>query len=215
MKRFLSFLTMLALLYSLCGCEIYLRFPEPTYGFAWEVPEAEQNLRMLVVQTAESWLGCNEKDGSFQPIIDLYNSHEPLAVGYVMQYSDQWCAAFVSAVAIGCELTDIIPTECGCQRQIALFEALGRWEENDDYLPLPGDVIFYATKNTAEENTAWSNHVGIVVGTYGNKIKVIEGNYNESVAYHIVNVDDVTIRGYGLPDYVSAAEADTPPDLQE
>ena len=160
---------------------------------------------MQVVQTAEKWLGCNEADESFKPIIDLYNSHKPLAVGYVMQYSDQWCAAFESAVAIQCELTGIIPTECGCQRQIALFEALGRWEEDDAYVPLPGDLIFYATKNTAENNTAWANHVGIVVGTYGNKIKVIEGNYNESVAYHVVSVDDVTIRGYGLPDYASLA----------
>ena len=205
MKRILAFFILLTLLWALSGCELYFKFPEPTYGFAREIPQAEQTLRTQVVQTAEKWLGCNEADESFKPIIDLYNSHKPLAVGYVMQYSDQWCAAFESAVAIECELTDIIPTECGCQRQIALFEALGRWEEDDAYVPLPGDLIFYATKNTAENNTAWANHVGIVVGTYGNKIKVIEGNYNESVAYHVVSVDDVTIRGYGLPDYASLA----------
>ena len=205
MKRILAFFILLTLLWALSGCELYFKFPEPTYGFAQEIPQAEQTLRMQVVQTAEKWLGCNEADESFKPIIDLYNSHKPLAVGYVMQYSDQWCAAFESAVAIECELTGIIPTECGCQRQIALFEALGRWEEDDAYVPLPGDLIFYATKNTAENNTAWANHVGIVVGTYGNKIKVIEGNYNESVAYHVVSVDDVTIRGYGLPDYASLA----------
>jgi hypothetical protein len=205
MKRILAFFILLTLLWALSGCELYFKFPEPTYGFAREIPQAEQTLRMQVVQTAEKWLGCNEADESFKPIIDLYNSHKPLAVGYVMQYSDQWCAAFESAVAIECELTGIIPTECGCQRQIALFEALGRWEEDDAYVPLPGDLIFYATKNTAENNTAWANHVGIVVGTYGNKIKVIEGNYNESVAYHVVSVDDVTIRGYGLPDYASLA----------
>ena len=203
MKRILAFFILFTLLWALSGCELYFKFPEPTYGFAREIPQAEQTLRMQVVQTAEKWLGCNEADESFKPIIDLYNSHKPLAVGYVMQYSDQWCAAFESAVAIQCELTNIIPTECGCQRQIALFEALGRWEEDDAYVPLPGDLIFYATKNTAENNTAWANHVGIVVGTYGNKIKVIEGNYNESVAYHVVSVDDVTIRGYGLPDYAS------------
>lgn len=215
MKRFLSLFILITLVISLAGCEIYLKFPEPTYGFAREVPEAEHDLRMKVVQTAEKWLGCNEADGSFQPIIDLYNSHKPLAVGYVMQYSDQWCAAFESAVAIECELTAIIPTECGCQRQIALFEALDRWEEDDGYVPLPGDLIFYATKNTAENNTAWSNHVGIVVGTSGSKIKVIEGNYNEAVAYHVVSVDDVTIRGYGLPDYASLTAAETTPTVPE
>lgn len=80
MKRFLSLFILFALVISLAGCEIYLKFPEPTYGFAREVPEAEHDLRMKVVQTAEKWLGCNEADGSFQPIIDLYNSHKPLAV---------------------------------------------------------------------------------------------------------------------------------------
>lgn len=205
MKRFLSIFILMALLVSLSSCKIYLQFPEPSYGFARDVAEAEQALRMKVVQTAEGWLGCNEQDGSFMPIIDLYNSHKPLAVGYVMQYTDQWCAAFGSAVAIQCELTDIIPTECGCQRQIALFEALGCWEEDDAYIPLPGDFIFYSLNNTAENNTAWSNHVGIVVGTAGSKIKVIEGNYNESVAYHVISIDDVTIRGYGLPGYASVA----------
>lgn len=210
MRRFILLLTCIAMLTALCGCDITFYWPQPSYGFAREVPEAEKALRLQVVETAQKWLDCNEADGSFKPIIDLYNSHEPLAVGYLVQYTDQWCAAFVSAVAIECGLTDIIPTECGCQRQIALFEALGCWEEDDTYIPLPGDFIFYSTNNTEENNTAWSNHVGIVVGTNGNSIQVIEGNYNESVAYHIIAVDDVTIRGYGLPDYGFAAEQTNP-----
>ena len=207
MRKFIILLTIFAMLTSLTGCEIKfkLSIPELHYDFAREVPESEKALRLKVVQTAQGWLGCNESDGSFRSIIDLYNSHEPLAVGYLVQYSDQWCAAFGSAVAIACGMTDIIPTECGCQRQIALFEAMGCWEEDDTYIPLPGDFIFYSTNNTDVNNTSWSNHVGIVVGTHGNSIKVIEGNYNEAVAYHVIRVDDVTVRGYGLPDYASAA----------
>jgi hypothetical protein len=205
MKRFLSFLMLMALLISLCGCEIYLKFPEPTYGFAREVPEEEQNLRMLVVQTAQSWLGCNEEDGSFKPIIDLYNSHKPLAVGYLVQYTDQWCAAFGSAVAIQCELTEIIPTECGCERQIGLWQKLERWEENDNYMPLPGDYIYYNwdARKIVAENTGWSDHVGIVVGTSGPFIKVIEGNKDDMVAYRIILRGDYRIRGYGLPNYAA------------
>lgn len=215
MKKLALFLSVMALLLIMSGCEIRIKFPEfklpeKQYGFSSEVPSAEKTLRLQVVKTAEKWLGCKESDGSFKPIIDLYNSHKPLAQGYRVQYSDEWCAAFVSAVAIECGLTDIIPTECGCQRQIALFEALGCWEENDAYVPLPGDYIFYATKNTAEKNTAWSNHVGIVVGTNGNTIKVIEGNYNESVSYRTIDVDNVIIRGYGLPDYASVVPEEVP-----
>ena len=189
-----------------CGCH---RNPIPDdaeFGFAREVPEAEQAVRMQVIQTAEKWLGCKESDGSFKPIIDLYNDHEPLAMDYAVKYTDQWCATFGSAVAIECGLTDIIPTECGCQRQIALFEELGCWQEDDTYIPLPGDYIFYALTNRDDDNTAWSDHVGIVAGTWNEYIKVIEGNNLESVRYRFIKIDDVKIRGYGLPDYASVTE---------
>ena len=180
-----------------------IRNKNATYGFARDVPEAEQALRLKLVEAAENWLGSNEQDGSHQPIIDLYNQHEPLAQGYTVRYDDQWCATFVSACAIEAELTQLIPTECGCQRQIELFQDLNTWEEADDYLPLPGDIIYYCRNNKelAGDCTDWSDHVGIVVGTNGNRIKVIEGNYGDKVAYRYLSVDALMIRGYGIPDY--------------
>ena len=60
-----------------------------------------------------------------------------------MKYTDAWCSTFASAVAIAAGLTDIIPTECGCEKHIALFKKLGAWVENDAYVPKPGDYIFY------------------------------------------------------------------------
>ena len=173
------------------------------YGFAREIPEEEQLLRLKLVETAESWLNCNEQDGSHRPIIDLYNQYEPLAEGYEVQYDDQWCATFVSAAAIQAELTQIIPTECGCQRQIGLFQNLGSWEEADDYLPLPGDIIYYCRNNKDNINdcTGWSDHVGIVVGTNGKRIKVIEGNYGDAVGYRYLPANALIIRGYAIPDY--------------
>ena len=207
MKRlFLIVICLIMLMIS--GCE--LDFKEETYGFAREVSQSEQDLRLQLVQTAESYLGCNQFDGTHKPIIDLYNGHEPLAQGYEVQYTDQWCATFVSAVAIQCGLTDIIPTECGCQRQIGLFDKIGCWQEDDTYIPLPGDIIFYATGcKDAGDCTDWSNHVGIVVGTSETKIRVIEGNFNGKVAYHDISMDDPTIRGYGLPDFTSMATEPT------
>ena len=179
-----------------------------TYGFDHEIPDAEQQLRLKLVETASSWIGSNEANGSHQAIIDLYNNHEPLAQGYRVKYDDQWCATFVSAAAIEAGLTPIIPTECGCQRQIELFQGLEVWQEADDYIPLPGDIIYYCQNNIDNINdcTGWSDHVGIVVGTSEHWIKVIEGNYSDRVGYRYIKADDLIIRGYAVPDYSSLCE---------
>ena len=60
-----------------------------------------------------------------------------------MQYTDAWCATFVSAVAIKLGYTDIMPIECGCNQMITLHKNLGCWKEDDSYTPSAGDVIFY------------------------------------------------------------------------
>ena len=71
----------------------------------------EMELRMKLVETAKSYLGCKESDGSHKQIIDIYNGHKPLAVGYALNYTtDSWCSAFVSAMSILCGMTDILPT---------------------------------------------------------------------------------------------------------
>lgn len=176
------------------------------WGFYWKVSEKERTLRMQLVQTAEEYLGCKESDGSHKQILDLYNRHEPLAMDYVVQDSDSWCATFVSAVAIRMEMTDIIPTECGCERQINLFQEIGRWEEQDSAIPLPGDLIYYDwDMKKLGACTGWSDHVGIVVGTKWPFLKVIEGNKDDQVAYRILFLNDIHIRGFAKPDYASVA----------
>ena len=169
-----------------------------SWGFAREVSPEESALRLQLVEAAQGWLGWAEEDGTHRQIIDLYNSHTPLAQGYRVQYTDDWCATFVSAVAIQCGFTEYIPTECGCQRQIGLFETLGRWEESDSYVPLPGDIIYYSWSDKGlGDCTGWSNHVGIVTGTFGPFIRVIEGNYDDCVQYRYIRTNAVGIRGYG------------------
>ena len=175
------------------------------WGFYFKVSEDEAALRQKVVQTAQSWLGANEADGSHRAILAVYNAHEPLAVGYTVQDTDSWCSAFVSAVAIQCGITDIFPTECGCQRHIDLFRSLNRWQEDDNHIPLPGDLIFYDWEEDAlGEADGWSDHVGIVVGTKWPFVKVIEGNCDDAVRERVILLGNVTIRGYGLPDYGAA-----------
>jgi len=170
----------------------------------------EQNLRNNVVQTAVNWLGYNKKDGSHKKIIDLYNAHRPLANGYRVQYSDPWCATFVSAVAIKAGLTDIMPTECSCSRMIALYQKLGRWQENDAYVPQPGDIMMYDWNDSGKGNcTGAPEHVGIVTRVSGSSIQVIEGNKNNAVGYRKMRINGRYICGYCLPDYAAKANGRT------
>jgi len=180
----------------------FVRLEPGLWGYARSVSPSEELVRNRVVDTAVAWYGSNEDDGTHRSIIDIYNSHAPLARGYEVQYDDAWCSTFVSSVAIQCGLTDIIPTECGCERQIELFMELGEWIEDDGYIPLPGDCIFYHWDCTSfADCTHWSDHVGIVVGTWYNWVKVIEGNKDNAVSYRWVRIGNRQIRGYGTPNY--------------
>ena len=155
-----------------------------------------------VVAQAQAWLGYNEADGSHKKIIDVYNAHKPLARGYKVKYTDAWCATFVSAVAIQLGYTDIIPTECSCNKMIELLKNLGVWQENEAVTPLPGWILFYDWEdNGAGDNKGNSDHVGIVEKVVGDTITVIEGNYSNSVKRRNIRVNGKTIRGYGVPKY--------------
>ena len=165
--------------------------------------------RNKVVEKAKSYIGCKESDGSFKKIIDLYNSHKPLARGYAVKYTDEWCATFVSAVSIACGLTDIMPTECSCAKMIDLYKAKGWWQESDSYVPSPGDLIMYDWEDSGRgDNTGQPNHVGIVAAVNGTSLIIIEGNRGEAVEYRAMTVNGKYIRGYCLPNYArKAAEA--------
>lgn len=170
----------------------------------------EQELRNKVVSTAEKYIGYKESNGSHKKIIDIYNSHKPLAQGYKVTYKDAWCAATVSAISILCGLTDIMPTECSCNRMIALYKKLGRFVEDDSYTPMKGDVLFYDwDDNGIGDNKGQSDHVGIVVSVNGTSIKVIEGNKNNAVEYRTIKLNGKFIRGYGVPNYASKASKTT------
>lgn len=166
----------------------------------------QAELRQSVVAAAQSWLGRKEADGSHREIIDLYNSHSPLARGYKVKYTDAWCAAFASAAAIQAGLTGIIPTECGCEEFIKRFQAMNAWVEDDAYLPAPGDYIFYDWQDKGQGDcTGRADHVGIVASCDGKTVTVIEGNKNDAVGYRSLPVNGQYIRGYGTPDYGSVA----------
>lgn len=158
--------------------------------------------RTQIVAQAQSWLGCKESDGSHKKIIDVYNSHKPRARGYTLKYTDAWCSGFVSACAIACDATDIIPTEVGCGKHITLFKNKGIWVEDDAYVPSPGDILFYYWSDSGKGDCqSGASHVGIVEKVDSGQITVIEGNYSNSVKRRTLKVNGKYIRGYGVPQY--------------
>lgn len=161
--------------------------------------------RNAVVRQAQEWVGLKESDGSHKEIINIYNSHTPLARNYKVKTTDSWCATFVSAVSIKLGYTAIIPTECSCGNMVKLFQGLGTWQENDAYTPQLGDVIFYDWGDSGVgDNTGWPDHVGIVEKVSGNTVTVIEGNKSDAVGRRTLAVNGKFIRGYGVPKYDSS-----------
>lgn len=155
-----------------------------------------------LINQARAWIGCNESDGSHKKIIDLYNSHKPLARDYAVKYTDAWCATFVSACAIATGFTDLIPTECGCGQFIELLKAKGIWIEDESVTPKPGYICLYDwDDNGVGNNTGWPDHIGIVESVNGSKFTVIEGNYSNSVKRRTLTVNAKYLRGFGAPKY--------------
>lgn len=176
----------------------------------------ELELRNKVVEAMRDWLGWSEANGKYRAIIDLYNTQRPLPRGYAVQYDDEWCATCVTAAGIQAGLHDIIFGECGCGKMIELYQAAGRWEENDAYRPEPGDIIMYDWQDTGKgDNTGGADHVGIVEKVVGNTITIIEGNKGEAVARRTLAVNGRYIRGYCLPNYASKAEEDEDMDEEK
>ncbi len=166
----------------------------------------ENELRNYIVNTAKTFLGATEGSAKHLDIVNTYNAIKPLPQGYKLKSTDSWCAATVSAMAAKCGLLDIIPAECSCPRQVALWQKMGRWMENDAYTPKAGDIIYYDWQDSgAGDNTGTPDHVGIVTKVEGNTITVIEGNAADTVKYRTLAVNGKYIRGFGLPDYASKA----------
>jgi len=165
--------------------------------------EDDENARReQVVAIMRGWLGYSGANGKYKEIVDLYNNHEPLARDYKLQYTDAWCAAAVSAAFIEAGMTDIAPTEVSCSQMIERYKELGQWQEDDGYVPKPGDVIMYDWQDGGTgDNRGGADHVGIVEKVEGTVITVIEGNKNNAVERRTVTVGGQYIRGYGTPNY--------------
>ena len=166
----------------------------------------EKELRQKVIEVAQSWLGCNENDGTHKKVIDAYNSQKPIPNGFKMQYDLPWCATFVTACFFKAGLVDLITPECSCPRMVTGCQKMGIWVENDAYIPQIGTIIMYDwDDNGSGDNKGTPDHVGIVEKVEGNTITVIEGNISDAVGRRTIQVNGKYIRGYIEPNFASKA----------
>lgn len=165
--------------------------------------------RKAIADLALSWVGLNEKDGSFKPIIDIYNKGTK---GYDLKYTDAWCAATVSALAVVLNYTDIIPVECSCARMVKKAQDMGIWVEDDAFVPRMGDIIMYDWQDNGKgDDKGNPDHVGIVTSVADGKINIVEGNKSERVGTRKLSPNAKYIRGYITPKYdAENAEPVTP-----
>lgn len=167
-----------------------------------------------IIKQASDWIGYRESNGTHKEIIDIYNSHLPRARGYKLKYTDSWCAGTVSAAAIACGATDIIPTEVSCPKMVDLFKKKGIWVENENRTPNVGDIVFYDWDDSGKgDNTGSPDHVGICNSVNKSKktFTVIEGNYSNAVKVRTLEFNGKYLRGFGVPNY----SEDTKKDISE
>ena len=172
----------------------------------WYIGMTEDAIRQRVVDTALAYLGVREGTAEHKEIVNLYNSQSKPPRGYLLKDTDAWCAAFASVVGIVLGISHIILPECSCGKMIELYKAAGRWEERDDYVPSPGDLVMYDWDAQRGECLGAPNHVGMVVAVKGKTIRVVEGNYDNQVKIREICVEYVKVRGYCLPDYAGLVQ---------
>lgn len=161
--------------------------------------------REEVAKLAYSWVGKNEKDGSYKSIIDVYNSYlGALPRNIKMKYSWPWCACFWSSIAIYLGYTNIMPIEISCDYLIQKASDMGIWVEDDAYIPNIADAVLYDwDDNGSGDNRGSSDHVGVIiyVDRSSGYMKVVEGNKNDAVGERTLTINGRYIRGFITPKY--------------
>ena len=166
--------------------------------------------RQAVVNLVESWDGKKESNGSHKSIIDLYNDFfEKICAGKFprgirMRYDWAWCACTWSALAAALRYESIMPMEISCHYLIEAAKKMGCWQENDAYVPSPGDAILYDWQdNGFGDNSGNPDHVGTVIEVHKESgyMVIEEGNYSNAVKKRTLSINGKFIRGFITPKY--------------
>ena len=103
-----------------------------------------------------------------------------------------WCACFVSWCYGQAGLSE--PRFAACQSQgVPWFTSHGQWGAQGYENIAPGDAIFFDWDLDGS-----ADHVGLVIGTDGNRVYTIEGNSGDACKIKSYPIDYACIKGYGL-----------------
>lgn len=191
----------------------------------------EKELRQAVVDKAASFIGSKKGSSNHKMFLQTYNNFVKTTNTRINGYprtsqmadSYAWCACFASSIAIMMGYgMKIIPVEMSCCKMISMWTKMGRWMENDNYTPQPGDYIYFdwdGSIYTDSVGVQVTDHVGIVEKVEGNIIHTIEGNVTvngySQVARKQRTLKGANISGFGLPDYASLADSKEQPIIEE
>ena len=103
-----------------------------------------------------------------------------------------WCACFVSWCYGQAGLSE--PRFAACQSQgVPWFTSHGQWGARGYKNIAPGDAIFFDWDLDGS-----ADHVGLVIGTDGNRVYTVEGNSGDACKIKSYPLDYACIKGYGL-----------------
>ena len=103
-----------------------------------------------------------------------------------------WCACFVSWCYGQAGLSE--PHFAACQSQgVPWFTSHGQWGARGHENIAPGDAIFFDWDLDGS-----ADHVGLVIGTDGNRVYTVEGNSGDACKIKSYPLDYACIKGYGL-----------------
>ena len=149
-----------------------------------------------------------------KPIIDLYNSHKPLARSYAVGYNDSYCDTTVSAAFIKAGAVDLIGgTECGVEEHVKLFKKAGIWIEDGTITPEKGDIVVFNWDDATQPNDGYSDHIGVVRSVGSKNFETTEGNMSGGIVGHrTVAIGWGYIRGFARPKYAKANNSTPKPE---
>ena len=155
--------------------------------------------RQKVVDLANSWVGINEKDGSFQPLFNIYNSIDPLPSNYKLKYTDPWNAGLISAIYQQAGYADMFPCEASNARIIDRAKQMSLWFDYPGYMPDLADVVLF---DFDEDNKEVPADIGIVVETNPKgRAFVVLTCIDAQVRKFTLSAYGNQIRGYILPEF--------------